>query len=317
MTDQNFTAAADAVDVSVAAAETANGAVDIDPARRAQVLVEALPFIRRFSGHTIVVKLGGAAIDGGDVEPVLQDVVLLRFVGLRPVLVHGGGPAISAWQRRMGIESRFVNGLRVTDAQTMELAKMVLTGKVGPELVATIHRLGGQAIGLSGEDGPTLLVTPRRAEAGEDLGFVGDVVQVNAEPIESILDQGRIPVVASIGLGYDGQAYNVNADSVAAEIAVALKATKLLLLTDVEGVRDADGSLISELDVARAQRLIASGVVGGGMIPKLLAAIRALDGAQAAHIIDGRVAHSLLLELLTESGVGTMLVPPATTSVES
>lgn len=291
-------------------------AATVDPAQRARVLVEALPFIRRFSGHTIVVKLGGAAIEGGDVEPVLQDVVLLRFVGLRPVLVHGGGPAISAWQKRMGIESRFVNGLRVTDAQTMELAKMVLTGKIGPELVATIHRLGGQAIGLSGEDGPTLLVTPRRAEAGEDLGFVGDVAQVNPEPIEAILDQGRIPVVASIGLGYDGQAYNVNADSVAAELAVSLRASKLLLLTDVDGVHDADGTLISELEASRAQRLISTGAVTGGMIPKLLAAVRALDGAAAAHIIDGRVPHSLLLELLTESGVGTMLTPAATTSVD-
>lgn len=288
-----------------------------DRIRRAEVLVEALPFIRRFAGHTVVVKLGGAAIEGGDPEPVLQDVVLLRFVGLRPVLVHGGGPVISAWQKRMGIESRFVNGLRVTDAQTMEIAKMVLTGKVGPELVATIHRLGGRAIGLSGEDGPTLLVTPRQAEGGEDLGYVGDVAQVNPEPIEAILDQGRIPVVASIGLGYDGQAYNVNADSVAAELAVALRASKLLLLTDVDGVHDADGTLVSELDPARAQRLIASGVITGGMIPKVMAAVRALDGAGAAHIIDGRVPHSLLLELLTESGVGTMLhrtdddLPPA------
>jgi acetylglutamate kinase len=281
---------------------------------RAEVLVEALPFIRRFNGHTVVVKLGGAAIDGGDVESVLQDVVLLRFVGIRPVLVHGGGPAITAWQQRVGIESRFVNGLRVTDEQTMELAKMVLTGKVSPELVATIHRLGGQAIGLSGEDGPTLLVTPRAPEAGQDLGFVGDVAQVNPEPIEAILDQGRIPVVASIGLGYDGRAYNVNADSVAAELAVALHASKLLLLTDIDGVHDADGALISELDVAAAERLITAGVVNGGMIPKVRAAIRGLDGASAAHIIDGRVPHSLLLELLTERGVGTMLRVPLTTS---
>jgi acetylglutamate kinase len=275
--------------------------------RRAQVLVEALPFIRRFAGQTVVVKLGGAAIEGGSPEAVLQDIVLLRFVGLRPVLVHGGGPEISAWQRRMGLESRFVNGLRVTDAQTMELAKMVLTGKVGPELVAGIHRLGGRAIGLSGEDGPTLLVRPRPPEAGEDLGFVGDVAQVNPEPIESILDQGRIPVVASIGLGYDGQAYNVNADSVAAELAVALRATKLMLLTDIDGIHDADGSLIPELDPGRAQRLISTGTVSGGMIPKLLAALRAVEGGAAAHVIDGRVPHSLLLELLTECGVGTML----------
>ena len=277
-----------------------------DRIRRAEVLVEALPYIRRFAGHTIVVKLGGAAIEGGNPDAVLQDVVLLRFVGMRPVLVHGGGPAISAMQQRMGIESRFVNGLRVTDAQTMEIAKMVLTGKVGPELVAAIHRLGGTAIGLSGEDGPTLLVRPMGG-GDQDLGYVGEVVQVNPEPIEAILDQGRIPVVASIGMGYDGAAYNVNADSVAAELAVALRATKLLLLTDVDGVMDADGSLISELDRARANRLIASGVIRGGMIPKVMAAVRALDGAAAAHIIDGRVPHSLLLELLTEHGVGTML----------
>jgi acetylglutamate kinase len=284
--------------------------------RRAEVLIEALPYIRRFNGHTIVVKLGGAAIEGGDIEPVLQDVVLLRFVGMRPVLVHGGGPAISAWQRRMGIESRFVNGLRVTDAQTMEIAKMVLTGKVGPDLVATIHRLGGNAIGLSGEDGPTLLVRPRAAEGGEDLGFVGEVVQVNPEPIEAILDQGRVPVVASIGLGYDGQAYNVNADAVAAELAVSLRATKLLLLTDVDGVHDSDGSLISELDSTRAKSLIASGVISGGMIPKVMAALRALDGTRAAHIIDGRVPHTLLLELLTEHGVGTMLTDEPSTDDE-
>ncbi len=248
--------------------------------RRAGVLVEALPYIKRFFGHTVVIKLGGAAIESGNPEPVLQDVVLLRFVGMRPVLVHGGGPAISAWQKKVGIETRFVNGLRVTDAQTMELAKMVLTGKIGPELVSTINRLGGEAFGMSGEDGPSLLVKPRAAEGGEDLG-------------------------------YDGQAYNVNADSVAAELAVALRATKLMLLTDVDGVRDADGTLISELDAERAQRLIAAGVIAGGMIPKVMAALRALDGTEAVHIIDGRVAHSVLLELLTESGVGTMLRRPA------
>lgn len=290
-----------------------------DRIRRAEVLVEALPFIRRFQGHTIVVKLGGSAIDAGDYQAVLQDVVLLRFVGMRPVLVHGGGPAISAWQRRLGLETRFVDGLRVTDAQTMEVAKMVLTGKVGPELVATIHRLGGNAIGLSGEDGPTILVRPRTAAGGPDLGFVGEVAQVNCEPIEAILDQGRIPVVASIGLGYDGQAYNVNADSVAAELAVALGASKLLLLTDVDGVHDADGALISELDAARARRLIADGVIRDGMIPKVMAALRAVEGSgrpggTAAHIIDARVPHSVLLELLTEHGVGTMVCSsPATT----
>ena len=278
-----------------------------DRIRRAEILIEALPYIKRFSGDVLVIKLGGA-VDASEngANSVLQDIVLLRFVGMRPVLVHGGGAEITAWQQRVGLEPRFVDGLRVTDAPTMEIAKMVLTGKVGPAIVSRINQLGGSAIGLSGEDGPTLLVRPRSADGGADLGFVGDVDQVNSEPIASILDQGRIPVVASIGLGYDGQAYNVNADSVAAELAVALKATKLILLTDVEGVRDATGMLISEVDSLMARRLISDGVVVGGMIPKVRAAIRAAEDGCAAHVIDGRVPHSLLLELLTESGVGTM-----------
>jgi acetylglutamate kinase len=276
--------------------------------RRAEVLIEALPYIRRFSGHVMVIKLGGAvdAADG-DVDSVLRDVVLLRFVGMRPVLVHGGGAEISAWQERIGIAPRFVNGLRVTDAPTMEIVKMVLTGKVGPDLVMRINRLGGSAIGISGEDGPTLLVRPRAPEGGADLGFVGDVETVNVDPLQAILDQGRIPVVASIGLGYDGQTYNVNADSVAAEVAVALRATKLILLTDVDGVRDGSGSLLSELDSGTAKRLVDDGVIVRGMIPKVRAAMRAASAGAAAHIIDGRVPHSLLLELLTERGVGTMV----------
>ncbi|MGA8014360.1 MAG: acetylglutamate kinase [Candidatus Dormiibacterota bacterium] len=276
--------------------------------RRAEVLLEALPYIRRFFGHTLVIKLGGAAM-GEDVDAFLQDVVLLRFVGMRLVLVHGGGPEITAWQKRLGIEPRFVNGLRVTDARTMEVVKMVLTGKIGPDLVSRIHHLGGQAVGLSGEDGPTLLVRPRGVEDGHDLGFVGEVDQINPEPIQAVLEQGRIPVMASVGLGLDGEAYNVNADTVAAELAVALHATKLILLTDVEGVRDGGGELLSSVNRATADRLIESGAVSGGMIPKLRAALRALDAVEAAHIIDGRVSHSLLLELLTESGVGTMVTP--------
>jgi acetylglutamate kinase len=274
--------------------------------RRAEVLVEALPYIRRFFGHTMVVKLGGSAM-GEDVDAFLQDVVLLRFVGMRMVLVHGGGPEITAWQKRLGIEPRFVDGLRVTDARTMEVVKMVLTGKVGPDLVSRIHRLGGQAVGMSGEDGPTLLARPRVDPDGADLGFVGEVDQVNVDPIEAVLEQGRIPVFASVGLGVDGEAYNVNADTAAAELAVALHATKLILLTDVEGVRGDGGELVSSLDRDGAERLIASGAVSGGMIPKVRAALRALEAADASHIIDGRVSHALLLELLTERGVGTMV----------
>jgi acetylglutamate kinase len=274
--------------------------------RRAEVLVEALPYIRRFSGHTIVVKLGGSAM-GEDLDAFLQDAVLLRFVGMRLVIVHGGGPEITAWQQRLGIEPRFVNGLRVTDKRTMEVVKMVLTGKVGPDLVSRIHHLGGQAVGLSGEDGPTLLVRPRGAEDGHDLGFVGEVDQVNPEPIAAVLDQGRIPVIASVGLGVDGEAYNVNADTVAAEVAVALRASKLILLTDVEGVRDEHGELISQLNQESAERLVSTGAVNGGMIPKVQAALHALHAVEASHIIDGRVSHALLLELLTERGVGTMV----------
>lgn len=274
--------------------------------QRAQVLVEALPYIQRFSGHVLVIKLGGA-VESSDAGAgsVLQDIVLLRFVGMRPVLVHGGGAEISAWQRRMGMEPRFVDGLRVTDEATMEIVKMVLTGKVGPSIVSRLTALGAGAIGLSGEDGPTLLVRPHGAEHG----LVGDVDQVNTEPVDAILAQGRIPVVASIGIGYDGLAYNVNADAVAADLAVALGATKLMLLTDVRGVQDRDGSLISAVDAERARELMTSGVVTGGMIPKVAAAVRAAAGGVATHIIDGRVPHSLLLELLTEHGVGTMCTP--------
>ena len=279
--------------------------------QRAEVLIEALPYIKRFAGHILVVKVGGAASAAADLDAVLEDIVLLRFVGMRPVIVHGGGSEISAWQQRMGLEPKFINGLRVTDAPTMEIAKMVLTGKVGPDIVARIHTLGAGAIGLSGEDGPTLLVRPRADAGGANLGFVGDVAQVNAEPLTAILDQGRIPVMASIGLGYDGHAYNINADTVAAELAVALHASKLILMTDVDGVQDAEGNLISELDAPNAQALLGAGVIRDGMIPKVEAALRATESGCATHIIDARVPHALLLELLTERGVGTMLTRAA------
>ena len=280
--------------------------------RRAQILVEALPYIRRFSGQIIVVKLGGAAASDSDIDLVLQDLVLLRFVGMKPVLVHGGGPEISAMQAKLGQTAQFRDGLRVTDAAAMEVVKMVLTGKVGPDIVARLHRLGGNAIGISGEDGPTLLVRRHTTADGGDIGYVGDVEHVNVDPIVSILDQGCIPVVASIGLGYDGEAYNVNADTVAAELAVALHATKMIMLTDVPGVAGSDGELLTEIDAPTAQRLIGEAVISGGMIPKVRAALRALDSVEAAHIIDGRVPHALLLEVLTDGGVGTMVTRSGT-----
>ena len=274
---------------------------------KAEVLVEALPFIRKFHGDTIVIKLGGSTLEEAKAN-VLEDLVLLRYVGINPVLVHGGGAEITAWQHKLGIEAQFIDGLRVTDEKSMEIVKMVLTGKVNPELVTALNALGGQAVGMSGEDGPCILVRP--ASGGEvDLGMVGEVAQVNPEPITALLERGYIPVVASIGLGYDGRSYNVNADAVAAELAVALGARKLILLTDVEGVKDGGGNLVSEMVSHDIVDRIADGSVTGGMIPKLKACARALAGVEKAHIIDGRVPHAIILELLTEQGIGTMIVP--------
>ena len=274
----------------------------VDANERAQVLVEALPYIKRFHGQTVVIKVGGNAIDQRKQETLL-DLVLLRYVGMQPVLVHGGGPEITAMSERLGLEARFRDGLRVTDAATMDIVKMVLTGKVNPELVAGINRLGGQAVGLSGEDGPSIIAE----ELDPNLGLVGRVVQINPEPIVAMLERSYIPVIASVGLGYDGNAYNINADTAAAEVAVALGAAKLILMTDVPGVLDGDKQVLSELARSAAERLIANGQVTGGMIPKLQACLRSLERVPSAHIIDGRTPHSLLLELFTEAGIGTMV----------
>jgi acetylglutamate kinase len=271
---------------------------------RAKVLVEALPYIKRFHGQIVVVKVGGNAIEKAR-DQTLLDVVLLRYVGMQPVLVHGGGPDITAMSERLGIKATFKKGLRVTDEKTMEVVKMVLTGKVNPDIVAAINRLGGQAVGMSGEDGPSIIAEP----LDEALGFVGRVTQVNKEPITALLSRGYIPVIASIGLGYDGHAYNINADTVAAEIALSLNAAKLILLTDVPGVLGVDGSVVAVLSKDDARQRIDAGEVTGGMIPKLEAALRALDGVPLAHIVDGRTPHALLLELFTEAGIGTMVTP--------
>jgi acetylglutamate kinase len=271
---------------------------------RAKVLVEALPYIKRFHGQIVVVKVGGNAIEQARDETLL-DVVLLRYVGMQPVLIHGGGPEITAMSERLGLKAEFKNGLRVTDDKTMEVVKMVLTGKVNPDLVGAINRLGGQAVGMSGEDGPSIIAEPLE----ESMGFVGRVTQINREPITALLVRGYIPVIASIGLGYDGHAYNINADTVAAEVAVALGAAKLILMTDVPGVLGVDGSVVAVLSRDDARQRIDAGEVTGGMIPKLEACLRALDGVPLAHIVDGRTQHALLLELFTESGIGTMVTP--------
>jgi acetylglutamate kinase len=233
-------------------------------AERAKVLVEALPYIKRFHGQIVVVKIGGKAIEQARDETLL-DIVLLRYVGMQPVLVHGGGPEITAMSERLGLTAQFKDGLRITDDKTMEVVKMVLTGKVNPDIVGAINRLGGQAVGMSGEDGPSIIAEP----LGEDMGFVGRVTQVNREPITALLGRGYIPVIASIGLGYDGHAYNINADTVAAEIALALGAAKLILLTDVAGVLGVDGGVVAVLSREDARQRIESGEVSGGMIPKL------------------------------------------------
>ncbi len=278
-----------------------------------KTLLEAMPYIRRFWGSTVVFKYGGAAMT----SPVLQgqfaeDIVLLRLCGMRPVVVHGGGNEITRQLARLGMETRFVGGHRVTDEATMEVAKMVLVGKVNKEIVGLINRHGGSAVGISGEDGRLLQVTQRQhvdADGNDvDLGFVGDVVSVDVAVID-LLAEANIPVVASVGADAEGQAFNVNADSVAGELAAAMRAEKIVFLTDVEGVYEGQGAeeeLISECDLSHLGALEAAGRVTGGMVPKLAAVRRSLEaGVASAHIIDGRVEHAVLLEILTDAGCGT------------
>ncbi|MFB3881324.1 MAG: acetylglutamate kinase [Armatimonadota bacterium] len=285
---------------------------DLDNLRqRAAVLIEALPYLRQFRGQTVVIKYGGAAmVDDGLRVEVLKDIVLLEHVGLHPVVVHGGGPEISEMMRRLGKQPEFVDGQRVTDAATVEIAQMVLTGKTNPDLVTAIQQQGGRAIGLSGKDGAMVLA---RKQAGEkDLGFVGEVAEVRAELVRGLLEDGLIPVIAPIAAGADGETYNINADHFAGRIAGPLGASKLVLLTDVRGVlRDKSDpeSLVSELAVGAARKMIADKQIESGMIPKVRACLEALaGGVERCHIIDGRLPHALLMELLTDVGIGTMVM---------
>lgn len=276
---------------------------------KARTLSEALPYLRRFAGRTFVVKYGGSAMgDAATRESIMQDLVLLKYVGINPIVVHGGGPEITALLKRLGKETTFVNGQRVTDPETMEVVQMVLIGKVNKELVSLIGRHGGKAIGVSGLDARLIRVKPAR---GGVLGRVGEVERIDPEPLQTLSREGYLPVIATVGVGPDGEAYNINADLVAGELAVALGADKLIMLTDVEGLRadPADpASLLSTVTVAEARRLMGSGVIAGGMIPKVEACIRAaLGGVARTHIVDGRVAHSLLLEIFTDRGIGTMV----------
>lgn len=280
------------------------------PSEIATVLVEALPYIRQFAGKSVVVKLGGAAIDRKSDLALAQDVLLLRSVGVRCVLVHGGGPQVDTMLRRVGKEPEFRDGLRVTDAETLEIVRMVLVGKINRDLVATINSQAGDepvAVGVSGEDAGLLTVTPADAA----LGFVGNVTNVRAELIHRLLDDGLTPVISTVGANAEGQPYNVNADEAARAIAVAMGAEKIVYLTAAPGlledVRD-ERSLIPRITAAELREEMASGSVSKGMIPKLKACADAVDqGVNFAHIIDGRVPHSLLIELLTDHGVGTMI----------
>ncbi len=282
--------------------------------RRAEVLLEALPYIREFRGKTVVIKYGGAAMERADLkEPFALDVILLRFVGMKPVIVHGGGPQIGSLMKRLGKEPRFVGGMRVTDEETVEIVEMVLVGKINKEIVGLINHHGGKAVGLSGKDAGLLRARKRkhRLPSGEevDLGLVGEVELVNVEPIRLLEDNGFIPVIAPVGVGSEGETYNINADLVAGEVAAALGAEKLIHLTDVQGILDSTGKLVSTLSRKEAERLVTAGVIEGGMLPKVESALRALEGGTAkAHIIDGRVPHAILLELFTREGIGTEIV---------
>jgi acetylglutamate kinase len=280
------------------------------PSEIATVLVEALPYIRQFAGKSVVVKLGGAAIDRESDLALAQDVLLLRSVGVRCVLVHGGGPQVDTMLRRVGKEPEFRGGLRVTDEETLEIVRMVLVGKINRDLVSTINSQAGDdpvAVGVSGEDAGLLTVAP----ANPELGFVGNVSSVRGERLHQLLDDGLMPVIATIGVGADGQPYNINADEAARAIAVAMQAEKIVYLTAVPGLLEDpkdESSLIPRLTSAELRERLAHESVGKGMIPKLKACADAVDqGVNFAHIIDGRVHHSLLIELLTDHGVGTMI----------
>jgi acetylglutamate kinase len=284
--------------------------VSAEDTLRVSVLSEALPYIQRFAGRRIVVKYGGAAMVREDLrEAVFRDLALLACVGVQPVVVHGGGPEINQWLGRLAIEPQFRDGLRITDADTMDVVEMVLIGRVNKQIVNGINRVGGRAVGLAGCDGGLLEARPW---GNGSHGLVGDVAGVNPQVLDPLLDHGYIPVISSVAPSEEGESHNINADTVAGELAAALQAEKLILLTDTPGIlidRDDPRSLVRQLTLPEARRLIADGVVNGGMTPKTECCIRALaQGVRAAHIVDGRVPHALLLEVFTNAGIGTMVV---------
>jgi len=287
----------------------------LDVYDKASLLVEALPYIKRFYGKVVVIKYGGNAMVNEQLkDAIMQDIVLMKYVGIKPVVVHGGGPAISKMLNRVGIRSEFVNGLRITDDKTMEIVQMVLAGKINKEIVTLLNKHGARAVGLCGKDAGFIKVDKMFAEGNgeeKDIGRVGQVKEIDTEIIDVLTDKGFIPVIAPVGVGPGGESYNVNADYVASAVASAIKADKLVLLTDVEGVmdkKDGEDHLISRVNEDDAKQLIQEGVITGGMIPKINCCLDALaKGVEKVHIINGTVMHSLLLEVFTDKGIGTMI----------
>jgi acetylglutamate kinase len=283
--------------------------------KRAEILIEALPYIQKLHGKTVVIKYGGNAMINEELKnSVMEDIILLKYIGMNPVVVHGGGPEINNLLGRLDIKSEFVNGLRVTDASTMEVAQMVLVGKTNKEIVSLLNQKGGKAIGLCGIDGKLIECEQYKTiidGVEKDIGYVGKITHINSKVIDLIAGDEYIPVIAPIGVGSDGRSYNINADTVAGEIAIALKAEKLMLLTDVEGVKMSKDSpeVLYALTAAEVHDLIDRKIINGGMIPKVLGCLEALDGGVGrTHIIDGRIPHSILLEIFTYKGIGTMIM---------
>lgn len=280
--------------------------------KKAGILIDALPYIQKFAGKTVVIKYGGNAMINDELKnSVMEDITLLKYIGLNPILVHGGGPDISAALKQNNIPSNFINGLRVTDENTMRIAQMVLVGKTNKEIVSLLNCKGGQALGLCGIDGSFIKCKKQYTYVdGEktDIGYVGEITEVDPHILNYLTNDQYIPVVAPIGVDENGQSYNINADTVAAAVAKAVKAEKLILLTDVEGVKDADGNIIYETGKPEIEAMIESGVINGGMIPKVQGCIDAIEsGVNGVHIIDGRIPHCLLLEIFTISGIGTLI----------
>lgn len=284
---------------------------NLTPQEKSKILIEALPYIKRFTGKTVVIKYGGNAMINPELkQQVINDIILMKYVGIHPVIVHGGGPHINELLESINYESRFVQGLRVTDEKVMDIAQMVLIGKVNKEIVALLEKNGIKATGFSGIDGNTLLAKKKIVkEDGKelDLGFVGEVKEVNTKLIENAIENNFIPVIAPIGVDEEGNSYNINADYAAGSIAASLKAEKLFLLTDIDGVLDKDKKLISRVNRTLAEKLIEEGTIYGGMIPKIECCMEAIEnGAASAHIINGTILHAILLEIFTDKGIGTM-----------